>query len=107
MKQRVSPGFYNSEMETKYFFLYLSSKKLLRQKSSAADYTQKLTKFEVAYYKVSKMNKILNEISKNENEFIKYLEPSWFKQKVDTNAERLGIKPYSELNKNEDDFILL
>ena len=42
MKKRASPGFYNSEMESKYFWLYLSSRKLIRTKSETEEYQAKL-----------------------------------------------------------------
>ena len=108
MKQRVSPGFYNSEMESKYFWLYVSSKKLERKKDKESeDYQKSLIRFELKYYKVSKMNRILNDISKNKDEIIKYLEPTFLKKKVDASAERLGITPYEKLSKEDESFIML
>lgn len=107
MKQRVSPGFYNSEMESKYFWLYISYKKLSKQDVESEKYKSGVVKFEVKYYKVSKMNRILNEISKNKNEIIPYLEPTYLKKKVDAGAEKLGITPYEKLDKKDDDFIML
>ena len=107
MKKRVSPGFYNTEMESKYFWLYVSYKILSHKSKESADYDKKLIKFELQYYKVSKMNRILNEISQNKDEFIKYLEPTRLKEKVDNGAQKLGIIPYEKLDKKDDDFILL
>ena len=108
MKKRVSPGFYNTEMESKYFWLYIACKKLEKKKDKTSeDYQKNLVKFELKYYKVSKMNKILNDISKNEDEIIKYLEPTFLKNKVDAGAERLGITPYEKLSKEEERFITL
>ena len=100
MNKRSSPGFYNTEMESKYFWLYLSSRKLIRTKSETEEYQAKLVGFELKYYKTSKMNRILNEASQNKNEIIKYLEPTWLKKKVDNNAKKLGITPYEELDKS-------
>ena len=105
MKQRTSPGFYNTEMESKYFRLYFRSRKLIK-KPNIEGYEQKLVRFELDYYKVSKQNRILNDISKNPDEIIKYLEPTWWKKRVDENAQKLGIKPYEELDKREESFII-
>lgn len=107
MKKRYSPGFYNAEMESNYFWLYLSSRKLIRTKSETKEYQSKLVGFECKYYRVSKMNRILNETSQNKDEIVKYLEPTWLKKKVDSNAKKLGITPYEELDKKEDDFIIV
>ena len=107
MKKRVSPGFYNSEMESKYFHLYISSILLNRKRDELQPNDRRLIRFELDYYKVSKKNKILNDISKNKDEIIKYLEPTDLKKKVDKNAEKLGIKPYDKLDQKEESFIML
>lgn len=107
MKIQCSPIFYNNEMESKYLKLYLTSRTLNKPKAKTkSDYQNQLVKFEVNYYQVSKANKQLNEASKN-FKYLTYIEPTWLKQKVDKNAEKLGIKPYEQLNKKEDDFIMI
>ena len=63
--------------------------------------------FVVLLIEVSKMNRILNEISNDKGEIIKYLEPTTLKKKVDDGAEKLGITPYEKLSKKDDDFIML
>lgn len=105
MRKRVSPGFYNTEMESKYFHLYIQYWLLNRKDKDSEEYKKSIIKFELKYYKVSKMNKILNDISKEEYEIIKYLEPSGLKKKVDAGAKKLGITPFDELNRSEQDFV--
>ena len=127
MKQGVSPAFYNSEMESNYFHLYVRSISLNKEKQGdktyrlysylsnifaenrepkTKPYEQRLVSFELQYYKISKQNKILKDISKNQDEILKYLEPTWWKNKVDANAKKLGITPYEELSKKEEEFII-
>ena len=110
MKKRVSPGFYNSDMESKYFSLYLLAHKIKRwqKKGKGPEECNRLiTRFELQYYKVSKMNRILNDLSKNKDEIIKYLEPSGLKRRVESAAKEFGIKPYDELDKREEEFIFV
>jgi len=107
MKQRVSPGFYNSEMESHYFRLFLQYRKLKKMNRDSEDFKNRIVRFELNYYKISKMNKILLETNKKKDEFVYYLEPTFWKNKVDKGAKELGIKPYEELDKKEDDFIMI
>lgn len=115
-------GFYNSEMESNYIKLYRNYLKIKKYKSllenhkkpffnihkkqiTQADIDSLITRFELNYYKVSKMNFILNKVTKEQKPFIPYLEPTTWKNRVDKAAKELGIKPYEELSKRDQEFI--
>lgn len=105
--KKVSPGIYNAEMDSKYFHLYLAYLKLKRMKRATIKYSNLIAKFEFEYYRTSKMNRMLNDYNKNNDVLFAYIEPIMWKKRVDAGVKILGITPYEELSKRDEEFIMV